>query len=94
MFNNHFKCFGTGPNLRLLNRSEVSSLDKWRLDELIILGFTDSLPQLPFNNIAIVCGEEEGFYVFSYLTFLEFADTLIILFMSWNKVSNITKLTM
>ena len=43
-------CLGVGINLRPLGKSEISFLDKWRLDKLITLGLTNLPSYLPFKT--------------------------------------------
>ena len=44
-------CLGVGINLRPLGKSEISFLDKWRLDKLITLGLTNLPSYLPFKTL-------------------------------------------
>ena len=45
-------CLCVGINLRPLDKKEISSLDKWRLEKLITLGPTNLPSYLPSNNVA------------------------------------------
>ena len=46
-------CLGVVINLRPLDKREISSLDKWRLDKLIMLGLTNLPSYLPFNTVTV-----------------------------------------
>ena len=87
-------CLGVGINLRPLDKREISSLDKWRLDKLITLGLTNLPSYLPSNNVAALDGfSKEGWLrVSSRVSLSEFADTFKSFFELSNEFPNVTKL--
>ena len=75
-------CLGVIINLRPLDKREISSLDKWRLDKLIMLGLINLPSYLPFNTVAALeAFSKDGWLCVSYkVTLSEFPNIYIYIY--------------